>query len=1242
MELDVFRGSDVVAKIPVGGKNGRFTYGLMNAHKIVVNDVKQYDALQVQLEDYVIRKGIKYKINTVPDLNADDMLTYAITFEGPKYTWHDKLFLDEGEAEFTYYGNALLLMQLFITNINEIDPGWSLGEIADTSEKHLVFSNVYCHEAIIIIAEAFNLEFQEQEKVITMVPKIGRDTNLSFEYGMGKGLYNLTRTYVSDKNVVTKVYGFGGDRNLPVGYRPGKGKPKLRFNPGYHTHNTELYGIKEGQYTNSDIIPEREASVTAVTFGNPLSTIQDLTLDFNIKDCVIEGLEPKIGFTSGSLSGEEFVITDYNPTTKTITYKGFINDNNIVLPNDAFRAVVGDKYVLFDIELPASYVTAKEAVVDAETLQYVIDNSVPRVEYGGTIDPIHMRDNAIELMPGDRVNFKDSRVGLDATIRITEISMPLDFPEVISDETSIEITIANFVTYSAQQRLRDEKLIQRHEVKTIDIRSAEQARRNSANLLNLRDSVIDPEGNYYTEKIKPGSIETLFLSIGAKATNFNINGVSFEGNAGGNPNSFIATVGQLIHYDLELPDKSFVWEMQPYTITGLVPANKYYLYAKISKVTNVGSWELSTEVKLAESVAGYYILQAGVLFPVKDGRRDNAITKGMVFIVGDQITAGRMQSIDQSMFIDLTTGQLKLGDDQYGMDWNVTTPKRLTIRGGITQNAGGITAPITLFRGPYMPLITYYNGDSVCFEGSKYVYSYPTPIFNVPPTNSIYWILEVSKGDTGATGIPGLNGTNGTPGTPGSNGLTSYFHVAYADSQDGTINFNQSGGKFIGTYVDYTAADSNNPALYNWVLVKGADGEDGTNGIPGANGASGETSYLHIKYSDDGGASFTANAGETPGKYLGQYVDFTLADSNNVANYTWSLIKGADGANGSPGTPGAAGNFTEFRFAKNGSTTEPPSLPATDANPSGWSTSQPFLGAAEYAYITSAVKTSAGSLVSNWATPVRYTAIDGTNGAPGTPGVNGATGPAGATGSQGPFMNFRGDFDPAKSYVGSSTNIQAVRYLGVAYITRTDAGTIPTGTLPTNTSYWNQFGGQFESLATGLLLADLAFIKNLGVENFRTDTTGKRIEMLKSETNICYYNSSNEQIMRFDDDAVIESIKFMGGVPVISRGPGLIVGMRSENGAITDTVGVSTIGRTGVFTTGSVEVSNPDGSQRSAVTKTGIETTGGLLFKGAIKTYEGSNEKTGKTVRIVYPNFVNQPMFMQFVNGILVDSGSGA
>ena len=161
--------------------------------------------------------------------------------------------------------------------------------------------------------------------------------------------------------------------------------------------------------------------------------------------------------------------------------------------------------------------------------------------------------------------------------------------------------------------------------------------------------------------------------------------------------------------------------------------------------------------------------------------------------------------------------------------------------------------------------------------------------------------LTGPRGQRGQRGIAGLDGTNGTPGTDGADGRTSYFHVAYADSSDGSTNFNHDGGIYIGTYVDFTQADSNDHEDYTWRKLEGADGTDGTNGIAGRNGIDGTTHYLHIKYSDDGGATFTGNGGEDSGAYLGVLVDTTQADSTDVDDYRWSLIKGADGADGVDG-----------------------------------------------------------------------------------------------------------------------------------------------------------------------------------------------------------------------------------------------------------------------------------------------------------------------------------------------------
>ena len=152
-------------------------------------------------------------------------------------------------------------------------------------------------------------------------------------------------------------------------------------------------------------------------------------------------------------------------------------------------------------------------------------------------------------------------------------------------------------------------------------------------------------------------------------------------------------------------------------------------------------------------------------------------------------------------------------------------------------------------------------------------------------------VAKVKQGLRGLQGLQGEKGEQGIPGTNGTDGRTSYFHIKYSANANGNP-MSETPNTYIGTYVDFTQADSNDYTDYTWSRFEGMQGEQG---IPGTNGENGQTSYLHIKYSDDGGKTFTANNGETPGKYIGQYVDFTQADSTNVNKYTWSLTQGEDG-----------------------------------------------------------------------------------------------------------------------------------------------------------------------------------------------------------------------------------------------------------------------------------------------------------------------------------------------------------
>jgi hypothetical protein len=83
----------------------------------------------------------------------------------------------------------------------------------------------------------------------------------------------------------------------------------------------------------------------------------------------------------------------------------------------------------------------------------------------------------------------------------------------------------------------------------------------------------------------------------------------------------------------------------------------------------------------------------------------------------------------------------------------------------------------------------------------------------------------------------------------------------------------------------------------------------------------GVTSYLHIKYSDDGGTTFTSNNGETVGSYIGTLVNTTQADSTTASDYTWALIKGSDATvtlgTVATGTPGSSVTITNSGTASN-------------------------------------------------------------------------------------------------------------------------------------------------------------------------------------------------------------------------------------------------------------------------------------------------------------------------------------
>ena len=255
----------------------------------------------------------------------------------------------------------------------------------------------------------------------------------------------------------------------------------------------------------------------------------------------------------------------------------------------------------------------------------------------------------------------------------------------------------------------------------------------------------------------------------------------------------------------------------------------------------------------------------------------------------------------------------------------------MSVKTAATINDGAWEAPIRV-RGA--------DGTSISVKGSV------TSISQLPTTGNEKGDAYLLNGD-----LCIWDGTSwqNAGRIKGDDGTSSYLHLKYSDDggETFTAGNGETPGRYIGILVNTESSDSDNPKDYAWKDTQGQQG------MPGEPGEDGRTTYLHIKYSDNGGLSFTANNGEDPGDYIGQYTDFEQMDSDNPEDYTWSRIKGESGTAGSDGS---VGEYYEYRYAKNGSTTAPPLLDANSPNPPGWRTQMPSVEALEYVWCIMAKK----------------------------------------------------------------------------------------------------------------------------------------------------------------------------------------------------------------------------------------------------------------------------------------------
>lgn len=204
--------------------------------------------------------------------------------------------------------------------------------------------------------------------------------------------------------------------------------------------------------------------------------------------------------------------------------------------------------------------------------------------------------------------------------------------------------------------------------------------------------------------------------------------------------------------------------------------------------------------------------------------------------------------------------------------------------------------------------------------------------------------LQGEKGDQGIQGPKGPKGDQGIPGTPGADGKTPYLHIKYAPVKNPTTaQMTETPDVYIGTYTDYTEADSDNPSDYVWAQFRGDIG------VPGKDGVDGKTYYTWMKYASMPDGSDMSDSPDcvpwidSDGKQICDtegnpiyivpeeiaYIGIannkdTPVESDDPTDYTWSRFRGFNGENGTDGkdgTNGKDGISPTVSISKQGTTT---------------------------------------------------------------------------------------------------------------------------------------------------------------------------------------------------------------------------------------------------------------------------------------------------------------------------------
>lgn len=737
---------------------------IMGDHSAQIDFLSRYP-IDLEIGDYIEHEGNIYTLRhneSVTKRETSLGWDYSVMLYAAQYELQDVPFFLSDQPQYLkngdyYTGTASDWLQLIIRNMNREISGWAAGSCVESEWITISFKDKQCSEVLDELCAQLDTEWQ----VIGRTLSIGRveypSDGLVLSQGEGGGLKELRLSSSNQERPVTVLYPYGEDKNLPEGY----GSDYLLLPGGQKVmeRNVDKYG-RCGMKVQFEVYPKGEFTVTSI--------VDDLTftadgIDFDLAACLIPDTEVTVSFQSGALAGYDLAIAEdgWDNATKRIKVLQIEEENALKVPGDLCISV-GDRFTLFNLRMPVAYVSKAEEELKAKAEAWLAKQSEKEVSLSAKCDDILFKQNDISIRCGQMVRILSLELDLDKEIRVTKVKR---YIENEIPTYRYELTLSDFLDINGFKQLVKDVENVPEEIKTETKPFKAWTRRSWRDVMETLSMMFDPEGDYFTELIKPLAVHTAQLIVGTNSQQMDLVGVRFIPNKGGDPNIFASTVGKLEHFTIS-EEGVREWNIAASEYT-LNPNTPYYVYAKCPRTGAEGTIICSTDKIKLEDDADYYHFWVGVLNSPYEGSRSWNPNYGYTEIAGETITTGTIKDKTGNSYFDLTNNKFRIGGQQGSLDWNVTKEDQLTLRGCLYQSPAGDVDYPEVDRGDYSGTIVYYPGDKVSYEGNVYKCIKQTTA-GIAPTNETYWKVLVSKGADGSPGSPGAPGAQGLqgPATP--------------------------------------------------------------------------------------------------------------------------------------------------------------------------------------------------------------------------------------------------------------------------------------------------------------------------------------------------------------------------------------------------------------------------------------------------------------------------------------------